>query len=134
MKILNILTISTVLIAQVSFAQTSKLVQCSGKDISGNALSVSMSVSEKTLTNGKLGYDASVSISGKMGGKSISIKNAIIKDKTKTNYFDVVGYALLLNPTKSSILTVAAFTKDASASLVGQDGSESELKLTCSGI
>lgn len=134
MKILNILTISTVLIAQVSFAQTSKLVQCSGKDISGNALSVSMSVSEKTLTNGKLGYDASVSISGKMGGKSLSIKNAIIKDKTKTNYFDVVGYALLLNPTKSSILTVAAFTKDASASLVGQDGSESELKLTCSGI
>lgn len=134
MKILNNLTISTVLIAQVSFAQTSKLVQCSGKDISGNALSVSMSVSEKTLTNGKLGYDASVSISGKMGGKSLSIKNAIIKDKTKTNYFDVVGYALLLNPTKSSILTVAAFTKDASASLVGQDGSESELKLTCSGI
>lgn len=134
MKILSILTISTVLVAQVTFAQASKLVQCSGKDISGNALSVSMSVSEKTLANGKLGYDASVSIAGKMGGKTISIKNAIIRDKTKTSYFDVVGYAVLLNPTKSSILTVAAFTKDASASLVDQDGSDSELKLTCSGI
>ncbi len=134
MKILTILTISTVLFAQVTFAQASKLVQCSGKDISGNALSVSMSVSEKTLANGKLGYDASGSIAGKMGGKTISIKNAIIRDKTKTSYFDVVGYAVLLNPTKSSILTVAAFTKDASASLVDQDGSDSELKLTCSGI
>lgn len=134
MKNLKILTISAVLFAQVSFAQTSKLVQCSGKDISGNTLSVSMTVNEKTLANGKLGYDASVSISGKIGGKSISFKNAIIKDKTKTNYFDVVGYAILLKPTKSSILTVAAYTKDAGASLIDQDGSESELKLTCSGI
>lgn len=134
MKAISTLFIVSFFVAQAAMAQQSKVVECYGKSINGNALSLSMSVSERAQLDKKVIYDAVISVTGRMGGKAISIKNEIVKGKTKTNYYDVVGYTLLLTPIKNSILTIAAFTKDASASLVSQDGSESELNLTCRGI
>lgn len=134
MKAINTLFIVSFFVAQAAMAQQSKVVECYGKNINGNVLSMSMSVSEKTQLDKKVIYDAVISVTGKMGGKVISIKNEVVKGKTKTNYYDVVGYALMLTPIKNSILTIAAYTKDASASLVSQDGSEAELNLTCAGI